>query len=284
MSAPQLAVDLSSQTLRVVEGVPGSYMRCGEAGMPAGALQDGRVVDQAAVAQSLRQLVARTEITATRALIAASDNLASFRVLSFPGDATNADVDSAVKTELDLGSDRMARLHIDVPSVDGGERLVFAAVWDRRHVEGIAGAVRQAGLEPQAVDLKSMCLARALTVESCLLVDLTGTPCEVVLVDGRLPRVWHAFDVNLDGDVAASVAASTRPVVGLNQRYGSGGFGPESPIVVRADPALPADVTGRIEQLTGRSVLPVPVPPRIGPDVRYIPYLTCLGLIMRRHP
>ena len=272
---------MTSDTLRVVEGLPGSHMRCGESGLPPGAMAGGKVIDQTAVGQALRQVIARAEITVSRAMIAISDRLASSRVLSFPVQAAETDLAAAVKAQLDLGSERMAYRYYDIPSSFPGERLVFATVWDRRNVDAVLGAARYAGLEPGVVDLKSMCLARTLTVDSCLLLDLVSNPCEAVLVDERIPRLWHTFEVDWDGDIAQSIATGLRPMVG-HQRYAYASFGPESPIVVRAEPAIPEEGASRLERLTARRVVPVPVPPRIGDEVRHIPYLTCLGLIMRR--
>jgi hypothetical protein len=258
-------------------------MRCGEAAAPPGSFEGGRVLDEAALGQALRQLIARTEITTSRALIAASDAIASFRVFTFPTSATASEIDSAVRNQVNLGSDRMALRHQEVLA-GRGDRTVFATVWDRRQVEVIASAVRLGGLEPAAVDLKSLCIARALTVDSCLLLDLSAETAEVVLIDDRVPRVWHPFKVESGGDIALAIANAMRPVLGLHERSaGAGsGFGPESPILVRSDQALPSQLAGRLEELTARLVLVVPQPPRVDPDVRYGPYLTCLGLVMRR--
>ena len=73
---------MSSETFRVVEGLPGGSMRCGEAGAPLGSMQGSRVLDPAAVGQALRQLIARSEITTSRALIAAGDGPAFNRCLA----------------------------------------------------------------------------------------------------------------------------------------------------------------------------------------------------------
>jgi hypothetical protein len=51
---------------------------------------------------------------------------------------------------------------------------------------------------------------------------------------------------------------------------------------VRADPPLASGVATSLEELTARSVLAVEPPARVDPGVRYVPYLTCLGLILRR--
>jgi len=273
---------MSSETLRVVEGLPGGPMRCGEAGAPPGSMHGSRVLDPAALGQALRQLVARSEIMTSRAVVAAGDAVASFRVMSFPRSATDADIDAAVRNQLDLGTSKMARRHLEVPGAAPEERAVFAAVWDRAQVVAIAESIRLAGLEPAAVDLKSLCVARALTRDSCIFVDLMSAPAEVVLIDQHVPRVWHAFNAETDRDLARSIFDALRPVLGLSRRSGGAGFGPSSPIVVRADPPLVSGVATRLEELTGRGVLAVDPPPRVDPAVRYVPYLTCLGLILRR--
>jgi hypothetical protein len=258
-------------------------MRCGEMAAPPGAVEGGRVLNEAALGQALRQLIARSEITTSRALIAASDAIASFRVFTFAATATPPEIDAEVKRQLNLGSDRMALRHLEVLS-GRGERTVFAAVWDRRQVEAIASAARLGGLEPAVVDLKSLCLARAISVDSCLLLDLSADPCEVVLIDERVPRVWHHFKLESGGDIALAIGNALKPVLGTHARSAgaASGFGPQSPILVRSDQALPSLLTSRLEQLTGRPVEGLPQPLRIDADVRYGPYLTCLGLVMRR--
>jgi hypothetical protein len=277
----RLAVDLSSGILRVLEGMPGGPMRCGEAASAAGVLEGGRVLDPAALGQALRQLVARSEIISTRALIAASDTIASFRVLTFPKETSATEISIAVKGHVSATSDRMSVRHLEVLT-GREERTVFATMWDRSQVQAIETAVRQAGLEPVAVDLKSLCVARALSEDSCIVLDMSVAPYEAILIADRIPRVWHTFKVESGGDLALSVMNGLKPVLEFQRRMGSSSFGPESPILVRADQSLPSLLTGRMEQITGRQVLPLPQPPRVDPDIRYAPYFTCLGLIMRR--
>jgi len=277
----RLAVDLSGGTLRVLEGTPGGPMRCGESAAPAGALEGGRVLDALALGQALRQLLARSDITTTRALIAASDVIASFRLLNFPKGTSDSDIDAAVKLELNIGSDRMAARHIEVAG-NREDRTIFAAVWDRQQVQAIASAVRNAGLEPAAVDLKSLCVARAIPVASCILLDMTADPCEAVLIEDGVPRTSHSFRLESGGDLALALANGLKPALAFQKRFGAGGLGSDSPILVRSDQVLPSLLTGRLEQLTGHPVDPLPRPPRIDPDVRFVPYLTCIGLVMRR--
>lgn len=256
-------------------------MRCGEAPAAPGSLEGGRVTDPVAVGQALRQLIARSEITTTRALVAASDAIASFRVLTFPKSTADADIAAAIRSQTNLGSDRMARRHFEV-FAGRDARTIFAAVWDRTQVQAIATAVRQAGLEPAAIDLKSLCVARALTVDSCVFLDMTADPPEAVLIDERVPRLWHTFKVESSEDLALAIANGLKPLLAFHRRSENGGFGPDLPIMVRSEEELSATLMKRLKQLTGRPVEAIKQPPRVDPEVRFGPYLTCLGLVMRR--
>jgi hypothetical protein len=281
----RLAIDLSGATLRVLEGIAGGPMRCGETTLPPGALQGGRVLDSDALGKALRQVLARTEITVTRAMIAVSDAIASFRVLTFATGTSDLDVASAIKKELPAASPRMAHWQVEVHN-GLPERTVYAAVWDRGHVQAIADIARQAGLEPAAVELKSLCLARALPVPNCIVVDLSGDPVEAILIDGSMPRVWHGFQLQPapKNDLAASIAVGLAPVLKFYERRqaGSGSFGPDSPILLRSDQDLPDQIMKRLTRLTGHPVEPIPQPARVPAEVRHETYLTCIGLIMRR--
>lgn len=256
-------------------------MRSGEAAAPPGSMDGGRVVDAPAVGQALRTLVARSDITANRALIAVSDALASFRVLTFPNSASDAEIDTHVSTALNLGSDRLASRHVEV-AVSRTERTVFAAVWDRAQVEGIVRAARAADLEPIAVDLKSLCLARAIGVETCLLIDTTTDPGEVVLIDQRVPRVRHTFKVGPDGDSTLAALEALNAVVGFHRRSASTGLTHISPILVRSARPLSSLEVSRLADASGRPVEQVGHPARLHRDVRFEPFLTCVGLMMRR--
>ena len=265
----------------MLEGMPGGPMRCGEGMATAGALEGGRVLDPGALSQALRLLLARSDITATRALIAANDAIASFRVLTFPKGTPDPEIDASVRSQLYLGSERMAMRHLELQA-GRDERTIFAMVWDRSQVDAIAAAARQAGLEPVAVDLKSLCVARAIPVSSCILLDMSADPCEAILIEDRIPRAAHSFRVDSGGDLGLGLSNGLKPVLAFQRRSGASGFGPDSPILVRSEQDLPALLTGRLEHLTGHPVDPLPRPPRVDADIRYGPFLTCIGLVMRR--
>jgi hypothetical protein len=256
-------------------------MKCGESGIPEHAIENGKILDPGAVGSALRQLLARADITSGHALIAASDQIASFRVLTFPGDASDAEIDAAVKAQMPSTPERLAVRRTEVLT-GRPERTVYATVWDRDQVRAIADAARHAGLDPAVVDLKSLCIARAVAESSCLVLDMSSQPFEAILIDHHIPRAWHSFKVESDGDHAAMLAAGLKPVLSFYRNAPGSGFGPDSPILVRSDQGLPSSWSGRLKELTGRPVEALPQPPRVDPELRFGAFVTCVGLVMRR--
>jgi len=258
-------------------------MRSGTATAPAGALVGGRVRDPTAVGIALKQLLARNDITETRALVAANDAVATFRVLRYPAAASDAEVDSAIARELPLDPSRMATRWVEVPQ-SHDLREVYVASWDRAEVKNIVDATKLAGLDPSVVELKSTCVARAVTEPSCVVLDLSAEPMDATLIDHCVPQVWHNFhaDITQDDNVAAALAAPLRSVLRFYKSRRDTEYGPHCPVLITGEHVLPTHVVARLSELVDHPVQPLPMPARVPADIRHTTYLTCLGLVMRR--
>ena len=258
-------------------------MRSGTAAAPAGALVGGRVQDPTAVGTALKQLLARNDITETRALVAANDAVATFRVLRYPAAASDAEVDSAISRELSLDPSRMATRWVDVRRAPDF-REVYAASWDRAQVKNIVDATKLAGLDASVVELKSTCVARAATEPSCVVLDLSADPMEATLIDRWLPQVWHSFhaDMARGDNLAADLAAPLRSMLRFYKGRRDTDYGPLCPVLISGEHVLPTHVVARLSELVDHPVQPLPMPARVPPDIRHTTYLACLGLVMRR--
>src|SRR5579872_5482431 len=100
MITHRLTIDLSGDMIRVLAGIPGGPMRSAEAMAPAGSLSNGSVIQSGAVGALVKELASRADGKETRAMVVASDALASFRVLSFTKDTADAKIDSLVRAQL----------------------------------------------------------------------------------------------------------------------------------------------------------------------------------------
>jgi hypothetical protein len=285
VAAPEqrLAIDLSGSLIRVLVGALGGPMRSGSAPTPPGALVGGRVLDPTGVGIALKQVLARNEIGESRAAVAASDALATFRVLRFPAGASDSEIDSGVARELPLDPGRMATRWISMHRTTDA-REVYAVSWDRAQVKSVTDAVKQAGVEATVVELKSTCVARVVGLPSCVVLDMSSDPMEAILIDGCVPHVWHSFraDASLVEDLTPALAAPLRSVLRFYERRRDTDFAASCPILISGEQILPSQVVTKLSDTIGHPVHAIPIPPRVPADLRHTTYLTCLGLLMRR--
>ena len=258
-------------------------MRCRAAALPPGVWEGGQVLDSEAVARALKELLARADIVETRALAVASDALATFRVLRLSRSATDEDVAVLVGRELTLDPERIATQWIDVRRA-GLERVVYALAWDRERLKTVTETLKRAGLETTVIDLKSACVARAVSQPSCIVVDLASEPAEILLIDGHVPQVWQAFEFEEDTaeGLVAALAPPLRAVLRFYRTRRDVAFDRGSPVLISAEHSIAAEALGRLSVAIEQPVEALTPPPRVPPDIRYSTYLACLGLIMRR--
>jgi hypothetical protein len=271
---------MSGGLLHVAYGALGGTLRCGSGGTPVGSFAEGRVSDVAGVGNALRQLLARSEIQESRALVAASDTLATFRVLSLPASTPDSNVESVVAKEFPLDDERLAMKWVDVQR-NSQDRTVFAAAWDRAQLRAVTEAVRAAGLEPAVVDLKSACLARTVAYTSCILVDLSVAPVEVVLIDEHMPQLWQRIDSGVTFEHPSHALIDPLRALARYAKRRNSAFSSDAPVLISSDQPPSPGAVSQLARALRRPVEALPIPPRV-PDIRYATYLTCLGLLMRR--
>jgi hypothetical protein len=215
-------------------------------------------------------------------MVAASDGIATFRILNIPPSMPESNVDSVVTKEFPMDPRRLAVKWVEVDR-NAENRVIYAASWDRAAASGVIDAVKAAGLEPVVLELKSACIARTAPEPSCLVIDASSTPMEAVLIDDYAPRLWHAFELPADigDDLALALAEPLRAVLRFQGTQPDSGFGPQSPVLIASDQVFSLPAMAGLSQAIQHPVQQLPIPPRV-PDIRYATYLTCLGLLMRR--
>ena len=257
-------------------------MRCGSGAVGEAAIRAGRIQDPAAVGGALRQLLARTEITQTRAFVAASDTLATFRVLRCPAGSTDNEIAALVSAEVQLDPERIATRWNVVGHI-GNQPLIYAVAWDRAVIRGIVDAAKAAGVEAAVIDLRSACLARVAVEPSCVIVDLSSTPFDMVLVDGYIPQVWHGVERRADSTIdLASLDAPLRELLRYYRSRHDGAFPAVAPVLVSGEQEVQDGEMAALSHATGHPVAVLPAPARIPSHVRHSSYLACIGLMMRR--
>ena len=188
-------------------------------GLPPGTIVDGEVRDQTAVADALRRLWQNGKFTSRTVVVGIAGLRAITRELDLPW-VPDGEVDSAVRFQseevIPFTPDKTllsAQVLADNMSEDGVKtRRVLVAAAHRDLVDGVVGAVEEAGLEVQGVDLVSSALVRAL-VDPAQISDQPEAIVSVgagltVIVVHQLGRPQFVRTVGTGGQVATDAISS----------------------------------------------------------------------------
>jgi hypothetical protein len=259
-------------------------MRYAEAPLPEGAVVAGRIEDPAAVGGVVADLVGGLQLKETRALIASSNSLSIFRLFSFPDRNGQRQIEAMMRKELPLPPERLMVHWTDVTRGKEGQRL-FAVASDRSIVTGLADAIRASGLQPLALEPKGLCLARAVGLSDCVMVDIRDGEAEAIFLEDWLPRLSHSFSVDGSSSTALVPSLSTglRSAMAFYRRQNSGStLGEASPVVIVGDATLEQAELGALSEATGWPVETATRPACIADSVPMPGHLACMGLLMRR--
>jgi hypothetical protein len=284
VAASRLAIDLSDSTIRVLEGTLFGPMRYAEVPAPEGAVVAGRVEDPAAVGATVAELIGTLQLKEPRALIASSNSLSIFRLFSFPDRNGQRQIEAMMRKELPLPPERLMVHWTDVTRGKEGQRL-FAVASDRTMVTGLADAVKASGLQSLALEPKGLCLARAVGLSDCLMVDVKGTEAEAIFLEDWLPRLSHSFSVDRSSPAALipSLATGLMSAMAFYRRQNNGaGLADDSPAVIVGDTSLEQAELDALSAITGSPTENAARPACIADSVPMPGYLACMGLLMRR--
>jgi hypothetical protein len=284
VAASRLAIDLSDTTIRALEGALFGPMVYAEAPLPDGALVAGRIEDPAAVGATLAELLGPLNLKETRALIASSNRLSVFRMFSFPDRSGQRQIEAMMRKELPLPPERLMVHWTDVTRGKDGQRL-FAVASDRTMVTAVTDAVKASGVQPLALEPKGLCLARAVGISDCVIVDLKGAEAEAIVLEDWLPRLSHSFTVDRAAPAALvpSLAAGLKSATAYYRRQNQGAdLSDERPVVIVGDVALEQAALDALSAIGGSPVENAPRPSCIDEAVPMPGFLACMGLLMRR--
>jgi type IV pilus assembly protein PilM len=217
-----VGLDIGTSGVRAAEltlGKAPTLERFGQVALPPGAVRDGQVVETAAVAQALRQLWTQAKFTTKRVVLGVGNQNVIVRQVDLPwlpeeemrkslafqvGDVLPMPVEEAILDFHPLeefNNEQGARM----------QRVLLVAA-SRDMVGGVLDSVKQAGLDPQVVDLNSFAVIRSLasaqafgSTDAEALVDIGASVTNIVVHQGGVPRFVRILMMG-GGDITDAVA------------------------------------------------------------------------------
>jgi type IV pilus assembly protein PilM len=188
-----LYIDDSSISMLVSKGR--EPLKWASVSLEADLVKEGVVVDQAAVAEKLKQVIRDSRVAKKRVTFAISGINCLYQLLLLPdlpenlrGEAINREASQSLGISLEG-----VYLAWQVLSVEHGQMKVFLAVMPRDKVDSCVATLRLAGLRPDAMDVKPLCLARASSEPKAILVDTRQEAFDIVVLGDGIPEVVRSL-------------------------------------------------------------------------------------------
>lgn len=269
MAKGAIGLDIGTSGVQVsqitVKGGEPTLVNFGGATLPQGAVREGEILDVGAVSAAIKTLLKDAKIKERRAILGVSNQRVVVRQIDLPFveeaelrdslrfqvqefipiPVEDAELDFHLLEEFTEGEARMVRL------------LLVAAHKDM--VASHVAAATEAGLRPEAVDLNSFAVLRALTSDSALgegaevLVDVGAGVTNIVVHEAGVPKFVRILVMG-GGDITQAIASGTsasyedaEAVKLRTGLQGAGGTDPAAAIIEERAQAFVDEVRGSLD-------------------------------------
>ncbi len=218
-----MGLDIGTSGVRAAElsmGRGGTTLeRFGQVALPAGAVQDGEVMDVAVVAGAISQLWAQAKFSSKRVVVGVANQKVVVRQVDLPWlpvQELRKSLSFQVQDFIPMPVDQaILDFHpLEEFTTDNGTRMlrVLLVAAARDMVGSALSAVEKAGLQPTMVDLTSFAVLRSqvtsgtgLAVEAEALIDIGASVTNIVVHQGGVPRFVRILLMG-GGDITDAVA------------------------------------------------------------------------------
>jgi type IV pilus assembly protein PilM len=253
-----------------------------------GLVSQGLIVDEAQVADKVKQLFKETGAKANKVITALSGHDSLYRIITLP-ELPEAIVSEAVKRE--------ARRTIPTPLEEvyfsyqrlpapRGEGRVFLVTFPRNLVDALVRTLHQAGVRPYILDLAPLALCRIPNEPRAIIVNARLEHLDVMVIADRLPQVIRRLALpgeaeSLEGRLPLIAEEFNRTIAFYNSSHMGKPLDSTVPVFVCGDLAEAPETWQSVGSQIGYSVsaLPSPVEPPEGFNSNE--FMVNIGLALR---
>jgi type IV pilus assembly protein PilM len=240
-----------------------------------GLVSQGLVVDEAQVADKVKQIFHETGAQANKVITALSGHDSLYRIITLP-DLPDAVLPEAIRRE--------AKRTIPTPleevyfsyqrlSAPKGESRIFLVTFPRNLIDALVRTLHHAGIKPYILDLAPLALSRIPNEPRAIIVNARLDHLDVIVIAERLPQVIRRLSLpgeaeSLEDKLPFITEEFNRTVAFYNSSHLEKPLDATVPVLVSGDLAKEPETWQSIVGGAGYSVsaLPSPVEPPEGFD------------------
>jgi type IV pilus assembly protein PilM len=157
-----------------------------------GLVSQGLIVDEAQVADKVKQIFKETGAGTSKVIVALSGHDSLYRIITLP-ELPEAVLPEAIRREakrtIPTPLEEVYFSYQRLPSETKGETRVFLASFPRNLVDALVRTLHQAGVKPHIMDLAPLALCRIPNEPRAIIVNARLEHLDVMVLADRLPQV-----------------------------------------------------------------------------------------------
>jgi type IV pilus assembly protein PilM len=254
-----------------------------------GLVSQGLIVDEAQVADKVKQLFKETGAKTKKVITALSGHDSLYRIISLP-ELPEAILPEAIKREakrtIPTPLDEVYFSYQRLPSLTRGESRTFLVTYPRNLVDALVRTLRQAGIKPYVMDLAPLALCRIPTKPRAIIVNARLDHLDVIVLADRLPQVIRRLALpgeaeSLEGRLPLIAEEFNRTVAFYNSSHMEKPLDTDVPVYVCGDLAEMPDTWEPVVSHAGYSVSPLPSPVEAPEGFNPNEFMVNMGLALK---
>jgi type IV pilus assembly protein PilM len=157
-----------------------------------GLVSQGLIVDEAQVADKVKQIFKETGVKAKNVVTALSGHDSLYRIMTLP-ELPDAVLPEAIRREakrtIPTPLEEVYFSYQRLATVTKGETRIFLVTYPRNLVDALIRTLRRAGIRPQVMDLAPLALCRIPDEPRAIIVNARLDHLDVMVISDRLPQV-----------------------------------------------------------------------------------------------
>ncbi len=270
-----VTLEISSTDIRLLQFEGGKVIKWASLSLEPGVFEEEVISDPQALGAAVKQLMASSGISARDITVSVSGLYSLSRIVMVPapagGSVTHLAVLEAVEEKIPFSEEEMYLSWQTIASGEDEQQVLVVGV-PRDVIDSEIMALKAAGINPRILDLKAMALARAVSREQALILNIEPISFDIVVVINSVTGVmrttaWQPDDLSVE-DKVEQLAAALELTVAFHNLHN-----PDLPV----DLSTPLFITGKmsgdltlVEKLRDRVGYPIET---LSPPLQYPTHL-----------
>jgi type IV pilus assembly protein PilM len=254
-----------------------------------GLVTQGLIVDEAQVAEKVKQIFKETGAQTKRVIIALSGHDSLYRIISLP-ELPDAVLPEAIRREakrtIPTPLEEVYFSYQRLATVTKGESRIFLVTYPRNLVDALVRTLRKAGVKPYIMDLAPLALCRIPDEPRAIIVNARLDHLDVMVVADRLPQVIRRLSLpgeaeSLEERLPLIAEEFNRTIAFYNSGHMEQPLDSTVPVFVAGDLAEKPDAWQSVVSQAGYSVAALPSPVEFPEGFNANEFMVNIGLALK---